>query len=138
MSKIKKVCGKVIEVNGNKVVVSVVQFAGCSHCESRDTCAVASGKSFQVELVTDKAVKVGDVVELYMMKREIYKNGFLAYILPVVALMFGAIIGSYIDKNFGNGYIAPLLSLLFLAIYFVGLRYYIRNKEVNYKINKII
>ena len=139
MSKTKKVCGKIVEVKGNNiVVVNVVQSAGCSHCESKDACAVASGKSFQVEVVTDKNVKVGDMVELSMLKKDLYRNGFVVYILPLIFLILGAVIGTEIDKNFGTEYVTPLFSLFLLILYFVGLRYFMRNKKENYIIENVL
>ncbi|MGA1847480.1 SoxR reducing system RseC family protein [Deferribacter abyssi] len=139
MSKYVTACGKVIsKKQGGKIVVALTPSVGCGNCKSNESCATAHGELRHFELQTDMNVNVGDMVEIGILKKSVYTNGLLVYIMPVIILFLGALLGTVFDKKFATNLATPLFSISFLVVYFIFLKLLTKNKENKLIILKIL
>ncbi len=72
----------------------------CSHCSTRDVCAAleSESKSVEIEVIDPVGADVGDHVQLAMDRGTIMTASFLIYMIPVFAVLLGALSGPYIAE----------------------------------------
>ena len=75
--------------------------------------------------------KEGDRVELSVPEATFLKLSLLVYIMPVILLMTGAFLGSYLSTLLGTGSsaTAAVTGALFLIIAFIGLKIFEEKKK---------
>ena len=76
-----------------KVLVRVRKSSACENCETRDACHVVGDKDMMIEVANDIQAEEGDHVEISVPTRSLMKISLLVYILPIAALIVGALIG---------------------------------------------
>ena len=103
--------------------------ASCSQCESRDSCQTVGGKSMVIDVSNSLHAKVGDRVEIGVPTRSFLKFTLLVYLLPVIALIIGAVLGEAWGHSLGlEGSLAAILCGGFtMALTFTILRRFDRN-----------
>jgi sigma-E factor negative regulatory protein RseC len=113
----------IIEKTGrNRARVRIERSSSCSQCESRGACQVVGGKSMVIDVPNPLQAKVGDRVEIAVPTGSFLKLTFLVYLLPVVALLLGAILGRAWGPAVGLQ--SPLSDVIGGAL-FVGLTFII-------------
>lgn len=108
---------------GFEVQISCEQQTSCSHCASQKNCGTGilskavGNKSHQWALKTDKDVKTGQIVEVGLPEKSLIQFASVVYILPLMMLIAGAIIGQWlIAPSFGHGEgVTILVSVGFMA-----------------------
>lgn len=86
--------GTVVAQKGNMVLVRFVRSKACAHCGA---CLSLSDGLAETEIPNTLGAKPGDVVEIELHAKSFIKASFLAYIVPLLALLAGVFIGSTIS-----------------------------------------
>ena len=76
----------------------------CSNCESAQFChSLADCSSMETRVLNRAKAKVGDRVSISLSSRSVFKSALILYILPILSLFLGAIIGSGLHNHIGIG-----------------------------------
>jgi sigma-E factor negative regulatory protein RseC len=108
----------VIEQVGAQVRLEVVRRSACGICGQRRGCGNATwGKMLghhEASLKVDNLIdaKVGDYVVVGIEEKAFLNATFLLYVVPLVALFFGAGLAQYFLKQDGYVILAAILSLI--------------------------
>ena len=87
--------GKIKQINGTKVIVSVVREGACGgNCGS---CSGCENRTVDVAAYCDISVSVGELVELASRSGYIYLGMIIVFLLPVVFPLLGYFIFSGIS-----------------------------------------
>ena len=118
--------GIVEKLSKRKAFVRIQQSSACATCSSKDSCDINSEKKrIVIEVSNDLQAGIGDRVEISMPESSLLQLSLLVYLLPVVALIAGAFLGSAIGHKFDMD--ATLASVVFgilaMAIVFSGLKW---------------
>ena len=119
--------GTVTKIEGDKAWVLVKRSSMCDCCNSRSACvSLGGGKDMESEALNTAGGKVGDRVLLRISSKSLWKISFLFYMVPVIALIAGALAGMKIGEKYSfNPEISSLLfgifacavSFLFIKIF---------------------
>lgn len=130
--------GIVISIDGSTARVMISREGSpCENC-TQDACTIPE-QGIETEAINIAGAKVGQKVKVAMTSYTFYKGAFLIYVLPVVALIGGAILGNmylpaYIHVNDPEvlavigGFSAFIVSLLAVKIIISNL-----NKKTAYQ-----
>ena len=89
--------GIVIKVESRTAWVTTTKTSACEACAAKSSCTVlGGGKEMEVEAINDAGAQVGQKVVLYFETSPLLKATFMLYVLPILFLLAGAIIG---DKS---------------------------------------
>lgn len=117
--------GKVKEINGNTATIEVFKESACTgKCEDCAGCKVSS--------VTAKAenkakAKSGDIVEVYASTKKVMGLAVTVYLIPVIILIFSAVIFSFS----GNSLLKGILILILISLYICFIIYENRKYKNN-------
>ncbi|MDX1398095.1 MAG: SoxR reducing system RseC family protein [Oceanospirillum sp.] len=95
----------VVEVSSDGVWVETCRQTACQACSAKSSCGhsllskISSGKTQRLQVKTDKSLQVGDQVVLGLGEGAFIRGSALVYLLPLLALMIGALAG---DHFFGQ------------------------------------
>ncbi|MGF1693589.1 SoxR reducing system RseC family protein [Photobacterium kagoshimensis] len=99
----------VIAVEANAITVSCQQQTSCGHCASRDSCGTGivskaiPGRAHQLTIETQEPISVGDVVEIGLAEQSMLSSALLVYLLPLLFLIAGTIIGQWVFVDLAAG-----------------------------------
>lgn len=114
--------GTVIELKPNQIaVVRCQKGSACQHCVSKSSCL--SGEqtgTMQVDAHNPLNAKVGDRVRLVTSSRVFLRSSFILYIVPLIALVVGAVAGQQIGERIPNGPDPNLLAAMIGCAFLVG------------------
>ena len=137
MSSAKIEDGVVTEILGNNYAnVKIPKKDSCGSCDHKGFCN-PFGKDHMMIRASNplKAVK-GQKVRVEVKQAGERKAIIILYIIPFIALFIGALIGNALNLFGNQDASAAFLGFLFLAITFLGIRYYSRTKyekDIRYK-----
>lgn len=107
---------------GYDVELSCEQQTSCSSCSSQKSCGTGivskavGNKSLHWHLLTQKAVKEGQVVEIGLPEKSLLQSAAVVYLVPLFALILGALLGSWwLAPLFGGGEGIVILSSAILT-----------------------
>ncbi len=108
---------------GYQIGLSCEQQTSCSHCSSQKSCGTGivskaiGNKSHAWTLMTQEDVKAGQMIEIGLPEKNLLQFASLVYLLPLAALMLGALFGQLVlSPLFGGGEGWTILcSLLFMG-----------------------
>lgn len=92
---------QVSSVNGEYAWIQKARVSSCSGCQSEDHCGTSAiskvvGKRYvQVKALNTANAQVGDSVLVELPESTLLSLSFLAYLMPLVLLMLGAILASF-------------------------------------------
>lgn len=96
--------GVVQAVHGDRATVAVAA-QGCSGCGKRSACGVGKfageSKFTLIEIAARPGLRVGENVTLEIEQGAIHRGALLAYLLPALALLGGAITGNQLAGDAG-------------------------------------
>jgi len=93
--------GIVKSVQGNMAKVSVGAGPGCCGSCQRDYCDLETIRWVETEAINPVHAKVGQKVRINMKNLAFLKGVLLLYVLPIVALLTGAVLGrAYLPSYF--------------------------------------
>ena len=119
--------GIVIRTDSKTAWVKTQKTKACEGCSSRGACSVmGGGEEMEVEALNAAGGKVGDHVVLSFETASLLKATFLVYVIPIIGLLIGALIGQKLASifAFNESMLAAISGLLFcgLAIFFVRIK----------------
>ncbi|MBA7617492.1 hypothetical protein ES703_24807 [subsurface metagenome] len=110
--------GRVIKVEGNLTQVEVERKSACRAC---GLCSLVGKNTMMAEVENTIGAKVGERVRIEIPSSVILKGALLFYILPLVALILGMILGIKITNLQTGGLILGfsffILSFVFSWLY---------------------
>jgi sigma-E factor negative regulatory protein RseC len=114
--------GTVIELKGPSTAIVLCQKGSfCEQCAALDACRMGDDNtSMQVEAHNTVAAEVGDRVVLSVSSKTFLTSSFVVYIVPIIFLLIGGLIGQYIGETVITDLPAQLLSALFGVSFLVG------------------
>jgi sigma-E factor negative regulatory protein RseC len=136
--------GIIERVDGRRAVVRIQKGGSCAACENRASCHIGTDRPLLVEVDNEMGAAEGDRVELSMPTASLLKLSFLVYMVPVLALVLGAILGAEWAESLGFsstsaslllGGSALAVSFLFLKLLDRSLR---RRPEYRPSLTKIL
>lgn len=92
-----------------RIDLTCEQQTSCSSCASKSSCATGQvtkaigNKQHQWHLVTKELVAAGDVVEIGLPEKALLSAAAVVYLVPLFALLFGALLGNEIAGAYFNG-----------------------------------
>ncbi len=137
--------GIVTKTNAHTAWVRTTKTSACESCAVRGSCTVlGGGKEMEVEAINHAGAKVGEKVVISFASSPLLKATFMLYVLPILFLLVGALIGDKLAPSLAwdRSTFALLTGLLFfvLAITFVKAKgnKLAKTDEYRPKITKII
>ena len=93
--------GSVVELKGKQVAVVLCKKSSfCRHCASMESCQVGDdNRTMVVEALNAIGAKVGDKVRIVTSSRSFLQSSFLLYIVPLLSLIVGGILGQIIGEG---------------------------------------
>jgi sigma-E factor negative regulatory protein RseC len=117
--------GYVTRIEGDRAFVHTTRSGMCESCKSRSTCNSLGGGSdsdMEAEVINAAHARVNDRVLLKIPSGSLWKIVMLLYLIPVVFLLAGSIIGYKIGSD---NFLTPELSSLIFGIGSCGISYLI-------------
>ncbi len=113
--------GTIVELRGKHVALVLCEKNSmCEHCATAGACHIGDdGRARTVEAVNAIGAQVGDKVRVAVSTRTFLQSGFILYIVPLIALVVGAVIGKVVGEHLECGLNPDLLSAIFGA-FFLG------------------
>ncbi len=107
--------GKVIEIRGDRVKVSLPLKEGCSAC---GRCTLSrGGKYMRLEVENIAGARMGDEVMVEVPRRDPLVAALLLFGLPLLGLLAGVVAGTLLEKLWGWDSEAPAVVLgVFLLV----------------------
>lgn len=114
--------GTVIELKGRNIAMVLCRKSSfCEHCASMESCQVGDDNTSKVvEAHNLVGANVGDRVKLNVSTKTFLQSSFIVYIVPLLALLAGAIAGQLIGTRMHAGPDPNLLSAIFGTACMVG------------------
>lgn len=120
--------GTIVELKANQIaVVHCQKTSACNHCVSKSSCISGDDKgTMQVDAHNPLNAQVGDRVKLVTSSRVFLSSSFILYIVPLIALVVGAVLGQFIGEQLPEGpdpnLLAAIIGCAFLAGSFLTIR----------------
>jgi sigma-E factor negative regulatory protein RseC len=118
---------EIIEIRQDWMLLKAQRQSGCQTCESKSTCGTGVLSGFfagfsQFKKPLQQGVKTGDVITLEIASSELFFRAFQLYLMPLLALFFGAYSSTLLFPSNDViqtliGLSAFVLSLVFLKVY---------------------
>lgn len=106
--------GIILKVTGERALVKVKRSSMCEGCNSSGAChSLGGANEMEAEALNLAEASEGDHVLLSMNPRSVLKIAFLVYLVPVIALVIGAIVG---EKYASRYSFSPEFGAFFLAV----------------------
>jgi sigma-E factor negative regulatory protein RseC len=120
--------GSVVELKGKMLAVVLCQKSSfCKNCASMQSCQVGDdNRSMLVEAHNVIGAEVGNKVRLVITSKSFLQSSFLLYIVPLIALIVGAVAGHLIGESMPAGPDPNLLAALIGTAFLIGSFFVIR------------
>ncbi|MGE4344846.1 MAG: SoxR reducing system RseC family protein [Geoalkalibacter sp.] len=114
--------GKVVEIKSGEIaIVACEKNSFCKSCVASGNCLPSEGnKMRRVGAFNPIGARVGDEVIVATSTRNFLRSSFLLYIVPLIALVAGAIVGQLTSESAGLGIDPDLFSALFALAFMVA------------------
>lgn len=94
--------GEVIDSRDGIAVVLVNRSSACEGCGAKGAChTFGGGRDAKISVDNEVGAKAGDVVEIGIEEASLVKASFVVYILPIIALLLGAVAGQSLSGYIG-------------------------------------
>jgi sigma-E factor negative regulatory protein RseC len=111
--------GVVLRVEGELAIVKTKRSSMCDGCHSGGFCKALGGDlDMEVAARNEVGAKVGDEVRLTVASKTFLKASFLVYMVPVTALILGALLGVTLGPSLYPRASSDLLPVVFGSIFF--------------------
>lgn len=114
--------GTVVELKGKgRAVVLCQKSSMCENCATSGACSLGDDShSRTVEVLNLIGARVGDKVKIATNTKSFLQSSFFLYIVPLIALVIGAAVGSALGSMFPLGIDPNLLSAVFGVFFMAG------------------
>ena len=113
----------VIDANEDTAVVEVARSSACSGCGK---CMIGrENQTVQAEIKNTRGVKTGDTVEVEMEFSSILSASFIAYGIPFIGFIIGAVLGYYVLSKivmFSADILGLISGLVFIVLTYIGIK----------------
>jgi sigma-E factor negative regulatory protein RseC len=116
--------GRVIKAADGKAMVEIARSDACATCHA--DCALKSGqRTMFVEVNDPIGVHENQYAQLSMQSASALRAAFVVYVIPVMALVVGVLLGEYLGATFGirNG-LEILFGFGFLGLSLIWVKLY--------------
>jgi sigma-E factor negative regulatory protein RseC len=94
--------GLVLQTMGGLAQVETTQQEACAGCGAKSACHAMGGDKKRVVSAINRAqAETGDRVLLTMPRKGVLGASFLLYMVPVIALLAGAVLGKHLGPSWG-------------------------------------
>lgn len=124
--------GRVIAIDGDHAWVVTERQSACGSCAANKGCgtgimsrAFSTGRQIKIRVRNAVDAAVGDEVVLGIDDRMVLRSSILMYLLPLLALLFGAFLGKVIDdamQIFAADYLSAIVGIIAMLLVFAWLR----------------
>ncbi len=120
--------GTIVELKGKEIaVVMCKRNSACEHCPSSGACQIGEdSETMLVEAFNPIGAEVSDRVKIVTSSKHFLQSSFMLYIVPIIGLLIGALIGQGIGERTAGGIDPSLLSALtgtgFLVVTFLAIK----------------
>lgn len=114
--------GTIVELKSKSTALVLCQKSSfCQNCATSGACSVGDdNRSRTVEAFNMIGAGVGDRVRVAASTKSFLQSSFLLYIVPLIALVIGAVVGSTLGTMFHFGIDPNLLSAIFGVFFMAG------------------
>ena len=114
--------GTVVELKSKMIaVVMCIKSSLCENCATNGNCALGDDDNTRlIEVQNPLAAEVGEQVRIATTTKSFLQSSFLLYIVPLIALVIGAIVGKLVGENITTGVDPNLLSAIFGVSFMSG------------------
>ena len=92
--------GCVSRIDGEVALVRVLRGTACDNCSSSGACkSLGGGRDMEVEANNIVGAEVGDRVRVEIPSSSVAKMAFLVYLIPIMSLVLGAMLGMEIGAT---------------------------------------
>lgn len=125
--------GKVTAIEGNSIQISTDLKSGCSGCAQRNTCGAGLlSKAFpnrrgQFNITSAETFTVGQTLELELAESALTRYALALYLLPLIALLAGAGLGSWLQPAHEG--LAISLGALAFGLSFFALKHGLKHQD---------
>ena len=111
--------GVVVRVEGELAIVKTKRSSMCDGCHSGGFCkALGGGSDMEVAARNEVGAQAGDEVRMTVASKTFLKASFLVYMVPVTALILGALLGATLGPFLYPEASSDLLPVAFGLIFF--------------------
>ena len=129
--------GRVVKVEEGYAIVHTERGSSCDGCGAKASCHALGGsdnsKTMEMKVINDIGAETGDKVKVAIDSLVLLKSSFLVYVLPLVAMITGGILGENYAKNNMPAHDPDLFAggvgILCLVVSFLFIRFWSRNLE---------
>ncbi len=128
--------GRVIGLEEGYAIVQTERGSSCDGCHSKSSChsmGDTEGSIMEIRAINDMGAKVGDRVKVAIDSIVFLKSSFLVYVLPLIVMITGGVIGETYAKNNMPGADADLVAgavgITCLVISFLLIRLWSKSLE---------
>jgi sigma-E factor negative regulatory protein RseC len=93
--------GHVRHIAEGKAIVEIQRGSACSKCHAECACSGEETQMMQVEARDPLGVQVDQCVQLSIQNTSVLRASFVVYMVPLLALISGVLVGEYIGKTVG-------------------------------------
>ena len=114
--------GTVIELKGKHTAVVMCKKSSlCEHCATSGSCVIGDdGHVRMIEVQNSLGASIGDHVCIATTTKSFLQSSFMLYIVPLIALVIGAVAGKLTGEKFDTGLEPNLLSAIFGVFFMIG------------------
>ncbi len=94
---------KIVAIEGDQAWIESLSLHGCARCEAGEGCGggifakLFSNKQFRMKIDNTLSLQQGDKVVIGIQDSAVTNASFISYILPLLGLIVGALLGSLFD-----------------------------------------
>jgi sigma-E factor negative regulatory protein RseC len=114
--------GTVVELRGKTTAVVMCKKSSlCENCATHSNCVIGEDdRTRLIEAQNSLAASIGDQVLIATTTKSFLQSSFLLYIVPLIALVIGAVTGKLVGENLDTGLDPNLLSAIFGVFFMIG------------------
>ena len=114
--------GTVVELKSKMIaVVMCTKSSLCENCATNGNCALGDDDNTRlIEVHNLLGAEVGEQVRIATTTKSFLQSSFLLYIVPLIALVIGAIAGLLVGEKIPTGLDPNLLSAIFGVFFMIG------------------
>ena len=117
--------GIVTKLESTTAWVKTTRTSACETCTAKSACrTLGGGKEMEVEAINPVGAKMGDWVVLGFETSALVKISFLVYIVPIVSMIIGAVIGQKIalSYQYNGSVLSAIVGFLFFFLAFLFIK----------------
>lgn len=114
--------GTLVELKGkHTAMVMCTKSSLCENCAANGSCVIGDDGNIRlIEAQNSLGATVGERVRIATTTKSFLQSSFLLYIVPLIALVIGAIVGKLVGENLATGLDPNLLSAVFGVFFMIG------------------